>query len=84
VRTHATVTVETVYAFGQGHREAIRVVVHDEDGNKPRTAKGKQGVLIVAKETEDAGDLLRSLAGLLDQESTWDGVRALFEGVRRG
>lgn len=68
--THATLVVETAWHMTQGAIPAVRVIPHDEEGKKPRGNAGK-GVLIVANEGEAASDVLRTVAGYLEQEGSW-------------
>lgn len=75
--THATLVIETVFAFPGGSLPAVRVIPHDEDGNKPRGKAGK-GTVVIANEGETASDVLRTVAGYLDQEGSW----SAFEEVR--
>jgi len=70
--THATLVAETAWHMTQGALPAVRVIPHDEEGKKPR-GKAGQGTLIVASEGESMADVLRTVAGYLEQEShDWD------------
>lgn len=73
MRVHATLIVEDIYTFSKGTLPAVRVVPHDEEGKRPRGKKG-DGILVVAKEGETHADVLRAVAGYLEQEEfDWSG-----------
>jgi hypothetical protein len=69
--TKATLVIEHVFQFPGGTRPAVRVIPHDDEGNKPRGKAGK-GTLIVANEGETWPDVLRTVAGYYEQEGSWD------------
>lgn len=69
--TQATLVAETVFTFPGGSKPAVRVIPHKADGSKPR-GKAGEGVVIIAREDETHADVLRTVAGYLDQEGSWD------------
>lgn len=74
--TEATIVIETVFLFPGGSKPAVRVIPHMEDGTKPRGKEGK-GTLIVANEGETCADVLRTVAGYLEQEGSWEAFKSI-------
>lgn len=73
--TDATLVIETVFTFPGGSKPAVRVIPHDEEGKKPR-GKAGEGLVIIANDDETHADVLRTVAGYLEQEGgDWDVFR---------
>lgn len=70
MKTRATLEIETVYTFGGAPRSAVRVILHDDDGRKPRGKRGK-GTLVAGYADESDSALLRVIADLLDHHG-WE------------
>lgn len=67
----ATLVAEVAFTVSGGLLPAVRVIPHNDEGNKPRGKAGK-GTLIVANEGESVSDVLRTVADYLEQEGSWD------------
>lgn len=65
--TDATIVIEKALHMKRGVIPAVRVIPHDDEGKRPRGKAGK-GTLIVANEGESHADMLRTVAGYLEQE----------------
>ena len=73
--TDATLVIETAFMFPGGSKPAARVIPHNDDGTKPR-GKAGSGTLIVANEGETHADVLRTVAGYVEQEGgDWHAFR---------